>query len=234
MIKNFKQLTFILFSLFILVMISSCSLFRRASRPTADNDGDYYDKEWRNEYDDDSFWQTYDWHAETDTLRLREIADSLIALGEAVPADVARKLNRSKVSAGGVPQICYDVVDVAKQYIGCKYVWGANGPRTFDCSGLTCYVFNQFGIKLGRVAGAQYAVGTHIYDTRDLRAGDLVFWKGRSLRRNEIGHVGICISTDPETGVFTFVHAALTGVQIDRSDMDYYAVRYIGATRILE
>ena len=38
-----------------------------------------------------------------------------------------------------------EIVDFAKQYLGCKYVYGGSGPSTFDCSGFTMYVFKNFG-----------------------------------------------------------------------------------------
>jgi cell wall-associated NlpC family hydrolase len=45
-----------------------------------------------------------------------------------------------------------DVVDLAASLIGHPYVWGAEGPNAFDCSGLTQYVFREFGVTLPRRA----------------------------------------------------------------------------------
>ena len=45
-----------------------------------------------------------------------------------------------------------DVVDFAAKLIGRPYVWGAEGPKSFDCSGLTQYVYAEFGVRLPRRA----------------------------------------------------------------------------------
>ena len=52
-----------------------------------------------------------------------------------------------------------DAVDFAASLIGRPYEWGAEGPRTFDCSGLTQYVFQRFGVDLPRRAISQSEVG---------------------------------------------------------------------------
>jgi cell wall-associated NlpC family hydrolase len=71
------------------------------------------------------------------------------------------------------PASAEDVVDLAASLIGRPYVWGAEGPNAFDCSGLTQYVFSEFGVELPRRAADQSAVGQSI--GRGLRRGDLVF-----------------------------------------------------------
>jgi cell wall-associated NlpC family hydrolase len=80
-----------------------------------------------------------------------------------------------------------DPVDVAASLIGRPYEWGAEGPRSFDCSGLMQYVFQRFGIDLPRRAVNQSEVGD---PARRLRRGDLVFFASDS-RKREVTHVGI-------------------------------------------
>lgn len=225
---------YILTSLLTLCILTGCSVMQRllhvgslSPRPAQD------DYTWKDNYIDEVAWQTYDWHAETDTVRLREIADSLIALGEQVPDDVSSKLHRNNYVEVPVPTLCYDIVTMAKDYIGCKYSAGRQGPDRFDCSGFTSYIFAQHGIRLGRSSTDQFLMGTAIEDQRKLRPGDLVFWTGSNSRRKDVGHVGIVVSVDVQTGHFSFIHAAHTGVQIDQSTTDYYAKRYRGARRIL-
>ncbi|MFF5703794.1 C40 family peptidase [Streptomyces sp. NPDC012794] len=77
-------------------------------------------------------------------------------------------------------------VKIAASKEGSPYVYGATGPREFDCSGLTLYAFRKAGRRLPRTAEAQYENTLHIPRTQ--RApGDLVFFPyGRT-----IGHVGI-------------------------------------------
>lgn len=57
--------------------------------------------------------------------------------------------------------------------IGKPYVYGDEGPNTFDCSGLMQFVFGKFGIKLPRTADEQYKWAKAIASPA---AGDLVFF----------------------------------------------------------
>ena len=59
---------------------------------------------------------------------------------------------------------------------GHKYVWGAAGPTTFDCSGLVQYTLKHaYGISYPHYSGSQYGMTEHISKSR-ARMGDLVFW----------------------------------------------------------
>lgn len=68
------------------------------------------------------------------------------------------------------------VVALAKEQVGKPYVWGAEGPDTFDCSGLVQYVYQHAaGVSMPRTTYDQVKVGqTVLLD--QLQAGDLVFW----------------------------------------------------------
>ena len=93
------------------------------------------------------------------------------------------------------------------------------------------YVYRQFGYNISPSSRAQYLEGTPV-DRKDLRKGDLVFFTSRSSGKN-VGHVGIVVSADNETGNFKFIHASIRGVKI--SDFEgYYVPRYIGAKRIIK
>jgi cell wall-associated NlpC family hydrolase len=80
-----------------------------------------------------------------------------------------------------------DVVDFAASLIGRPYVWGAEGPKSFDCSGLTQYVYQRFGVDLPRRAVNQADFGDA---TRRLQRGDLVFFAA-DARKSVVTHVGI-------------------------------------------
>lgn len=117
------------------------------------------------------------------------------------------------------------VVQTAKNYIGSKYVYGATGPNSFDCSGFTSYVFKQHGVSLSRTAAGQYGNGVAV--SRDqLQPGDLVMF-GKSV--SGINHVGIYI------GGGQIVHAANSsrGVTTDTINSGYYNNNYVGARRVL-
>ncbi|MGL4772063.1 MAG: C40 family peptidase [Clostridium sp.] len=127
-------------------------------------------------------------------------------------------LNRGNVSSSN------QVVNLALSQLGKPYVYGANGPNSFDCSGLTSYVFRQYGINIPRTSSAQFGVGQSV-GKGDLRPGDLVFFNTYS----SISHVGIYI------GGGDFVHASRTGkpVMISSLNEGYYSQRYAGARRLM-
>lgn len=123
-----------------------------------------------------------------------------------------------------------DLLTEARKHIGKPYVHGAKGPRSFDCSGFSSYVYSQFGYSLSPSSRTQYTQGVSV-SRKNLRKGDLVFFTSRRSGKN-VGHVGIVVSADNETGNFKFIHASIKGVKI--SDFEgYYVGRYIGAKRII-
>ena len=69
----------------------------------------------------------------------------------------------------------FHAVRIARRQIGDPYVYGANGPRAFDCSGLTSFAYHRAGLKMPRTSSAQYARVRHI-KKRNIRRGDLVFF----------------------------------------------------------
>jgi cell wall-associated NlpC family hydrolase len=71
--------------------------------------------------------------------------------------------------------------------LGKPYLWGGTGPDSFDCSGLTQYVWRQAGVQIPRVAADQYA-WTIPVPLSQLLPGDLVFFG-----KTDIHHVGIYI-----------------------------------------
>ena len=81
-----------------------------------------------------------------------------------------------------------DAVDLAARLIGRPYVWGAEGPREFDCSGLTQYVYERVGVDLPRQAIQQSKAGDAA--GRRLQRGDLLFFS-TDTRRGLVTHVGL-------------------------------------------
>lgn len=124
-----------------------------------------------------------------------------------------------------------DILAEANRHIGKPYRHGMKGPNAFDCSGFTSYVYKQFGYTISPASRIQYTDGVKV-DRKTLRKGDLVFFTSRSSGRN-VGHVGMVVSADNETGSFKFIHASIRGVKISSSDEAYYAKRYVGARRII-
>ncbi len=117
------------------------------------------------------------------------------------------------------------VVNFAKSLLGKDYSYGGVGPNSFDCSGFTKYVYNNFGISLSHSASAQANVGRTISKS-DLQLGDMVFF---TQGGSSIGHVGIYIGNN------SFIHAAnpQKGVVITSLSDGYYTRNYVTAKRIL-
>lgn len=124
------------------------------------------------------------------------------------------------------------IVKEAGANIGRPYKKAGNGPASFDCSGLTCWCYAKVGIKLPRTSAQQFDFGQRLFEGEALKPGDLVFFGGRS-ETGKVSHVGIVASYKPSDGSFTFIHAPLSGVELQKSSNTYYARRYLGAVRVL-
>jgi len=124
-----------------------------------------------------------------------------------------------------------NIINEAKSHIGKRYVYGSKGPRTFDCSGFTSYVYkHQNNVWIGASSREQYAINMPI-KRQEMQAGDLVFFTSPRSGKG-VGHVGIVLSYDPQTNVFTFIHASTKeGVKISKSTEGYYQRRYVGVRR---
>ena len=87
-----------------------------------------------------------------------------------------------------------EMIEVAKAQLGKPYVWGAEGPKSFDCSGFVYYCLREAGSNRGRYNAKGYSEVEEwdkIDDVDDLEIGDLLFFWSSS--RHKIGHVGIYI-----------------------------------------
>ncbi|MFU8853620.1 NlpC/P60 family protein [Micromonospora sp. SL1-18] len=107
---------------------------------------------------------------------------------------------------------------VACLQIGKPYVWAANGPGSFDCSGLTQYAWKAGGVSLTHYTGAQWNEGAPV-SKANLRTGDLVFFY------SDLHHMGMYV------GNGLVVHAPHTGdvVRMERlSNMAYAGARRPG------
>ena len=78
----------------------------------------------------------------------------------------------------------------AESRLGMPYVWGANGPMSFDCSGLVQWSFAQAGVVMPRVAADQARTGPAVPVSR-LAPGDLLFYHTDPTAPGYISHVAI-------------------------------------------
>ena len=121
------------------------------------------------------------------------------------------------------------VVSYAKSFLGKPYVWGAQGPSSFDCSGFTYYVFkNKAGITLPRNSAVQSKYGTYV-SRSNIKAGDLLFFDTNGSNNGAVSHVGLYI------GNGQMIHASysqrkIVTVSISNS---YYQNAFVNARRVL-
>jgi hypothetical protein len=124
------------------------------------------------------------------------------------------------------PLSASDPVELAASLIGRRYVWGAEGPGEFDCSGLTQYVYRKVGIELPRRAISQSRAGD---PARRLQRGDLLFFS-TDTRRSLVTHVGIYEGA----GVMIDASKRHGRVRRDSLDDEYWIERFMFARRIAD
>ncbi|BBC96498.1 NlpC/P60 family protein [Streptomyces griseofuscus] len=121
----------------------------------------------------------------------QKILNSLTAKEKADLAAQQQRADRSsseRVNLGDAPPAsgrAAAAFAAAQGQIGKPYVYGATGPSSFDCSGLTSYAYAQAGVSIPRTSEEQANIGTRIYSQSQLKVGDLVFFYG------DIHHVGL-------------------------------------------
>nr|NLI48845.1 SH3 domain-containing protein [Propionibacterium sp.] len=115
------------------------------------------------------------------------------------------------------------LVNFALAQVGKDYVWAAEGPDAYDCSGLTLAAYKTIGISLPHYSGSQATLGTPVSRSQ-LQPGDLIFWF------SPISHVSLYI------GDGMMVHARNVNVGVVKQSVQSYidgGAYYAGARRIL-
>ena len=123
------------------------------------------------------------------------------------------------------------ILETAKEYLGTEYIWAANGPTAFDCSGYTKYIFNTQGISLPRYSGHQAKIGERI-SYNELQKGDLVFFdtKNHKKSKRKVNHVGIYL------GENQFIHASSAGKKVmitSFEEQPFYKKHFLLGRRVI-
>lgn len=161
------------------------------------------------------------------------VAASFEEVSAATPfADIREENINAELDAAD--PMAEQMVSYAQRFLGTRYVLGASGPKAFDCSGFTSYIYKNFGITLNRSSRDQYLQGQKV-SVDNLRPGDLLFFSSRRAGRGNVGHVAMVVSVDSANGSCTFIHASTKkGVTYQQfPDGGYYSRNFIGARRIL-
>jgi cell wall-associated NlpC family hydrolase len=144
-----------------------------------------------------------------DTLRQNAAA---VATGKATqPKQTSQSTSSPPASGKGATAL-----EFALAQVGEPYVYGGDGPNSWDCSGLTMMAWKAAGVSLPHGAKAQYASTPHVSKSA-LQPGDLVFFY------SPIHHVGIY------AGNGKIVHAPKPGDVVSVVPLDY--MPYAGASR---
>lgn len=148
-------------------------------------------------------------------LEQEQAAAAIAAAAQAAAEATINPSGNSSESGSGVepapvypsrPVGNYDsVVGYAMSRIGCPYDWAAEGPDSFDCSGLVTWAYRQVGIEVPHQSEDQYAAAANRVSVSEARPGD-VLWR--------FGHVGIAVNA----GGSHYVHAPMQGAYVRDTD----------------
>jgi cell wall-associated NlpC family hydrolase len=121
------------------------------------------------------------------------------------------------------------LISKASENIGTRYRSGGTTTDGFDCSGLMCYTFSSYDIKLPRSSIEMASYGSKI-DAQNAQKGDLIFFKTRGSGR--INHVGMVVEV--LEGEIKFIHSATHGgVIISSTKESYYERNLVQVNRVL-
>ncbi|MEV0998284.1 C40 family peptidase [Nonomuraea sp. NPDC050202] len=134
--------------------------------------------------------------ANSDTLRKRIIRalgkGTQVAMVNPVLPQPQQKVTQQNWPAGSfmTGEQLTVALKAAVSKLGRPYVWGAEGPSTFDCSGLVQWAFAQAGVRMPRVTHQQWVTGPQVPYSQ-AHPGDLLFWRNDPTNPDYISHVAI-------------------------------------------
>lgn len=134
--------------------------------------------------------------------------------------------------SAGSSELGVSAAAMAASLVGCRYVYGAEGPNGFDCSGLFYYIFRQLGRPITRTSSSQYNKDGVFVSRDDIQPGDLVFFFDPKFDgsggRLPTTHVGIYMGNNQ------FIHASTVTykVQYDTLFGSYYGNYVVGFKRV--
>ncbi|MGW8848762.1 NlpC/P60 family protein [Streptomyces xiamenensis] len=139
--------------------------------------------------------------AQYDRLTARERADREAREQAAATTTAATGATPTPAAAPTASGRGATALAAAHSALGSPYAWGAAGPNSFDCSGLTQWAYRQAGISLPRTSQAQAAAGTAV-PLSAAQPGDLVVYRG------DASHIALYV------GGGQVIHAPYPGAQV--------------------
>lgn len=119
------------------------------------------------------------------------------------------------------------IIKTAEKYLGTPHCMGGTTSKCLDCSGLTYLAFTKNRIEIPRNSQEQARYGTLIFDRKDLKRGDLVFFTKSYNTSDFITHVGIYL------GNGMFIHTSSSaGVTKTPLSNSWWSQRFVFGTRV--
>lgn len=122
------------------------------------------------------------------------------------------------------------IIKFGETFLGKPYRYKVSSDRILDCSGYVSYIFSKFRYELPRSSGGLGSYCQKI-DLKDVKKGDLLFFKGRSLKGNSVGHVTFVINVEGDQ--IDMMHSCSRGIIKERYNTNkYYLQRFLFAGRL--
>ncbi|WP_445150517.1 C40 family peptidase [Baekduia sp. Peel2402] len=147
---------------------------------------------------------------------------TLAALGVSGSTATAAESETTSTTRTASASGAQGAVAAAMSKVGAPYSYGASGPSSFDCSGLTSWAFRQAGVSIPRTSFAQYGTGTAVSKS-NIQAGDLVFFNTAGPGASDVG-----IATSATTVVSATTHGVMNHAIFDA----YWGGHFVGAKRV--
>ena len=142
---------------------------------------------------------------------------------------VSKKRNNTRVKTY---KLADKIIATANTYKGTRYKYGGVTKKGMDCSGLIMTSFKRHGFSLPRTSIDMSNQGKTI-SLKNVRKGDLLFFKTNPRKPRRISHVGLVTSV--KNGVIYFIHASTKrGVTINNMSQNYYKRNFAKVKRVLK
>lgn len=119
------------------------------------------------------------------------------------------------------------IIAFGKTFLNKPYRYKGPSSWEMDCSGYIAFIFSKYGYEIPH---SSISIGKIVkkIELTEIKKGDLMFFKGRNLKSNTIGHVSIVVEV--ENGNIKMMHSCSRGIIIDDyQNLDYYKDRFIKA-----